>query len=113
MKNTDRRLDLSAKFMQMGQSLILEGRENNDISISQIGTILVFISGILLGDDEDIFKFSDLCSMFSARKILDGIEEEGSPLKGLMKQVTDAQNYEDFIKKINEIRKNNNKDDVN
>jgi hypothetical protein len=68
---------------------------------------------LLLGDDEDIFKFSDLCSMFSARKILDGIEEEGSPLKGLMKQVSDAQTYEEFIKKINEIRKRNDKDDVN
>jgi hypothetical protein len=30
-----------------------------------------------------------------------------------MKQVSDAQTYEEFIKKINEIRKRNDKDDVN
>ena len=59
MENINRHLDLSAKFMQMGQSLILEGEQKNDISISQIGTILIFMSGLLLGENDDINKFSD------------------------------------------------------
>ena len=112
MENADRRLDLSAKFMQMGQTLIIEGKENSDFGISQTGTILVFISGLLLGDDDDIFKFSDLCSMFSARKILDAIEDDNSPLKDLMKD-TETKNYDDFINKIEEIRKRKRKDDNN
>jgi hypothetical protein len=107
MQNTDRRLDLSAKFMQMGQTLLLEGKENKDYSISQIGTIMIFMSGLLLGEEEEIFKFSDLCSMFSAKKILDGLESDESPLKGIMKEMSGAQSYDEFIDRINELRKKN------
>jgi len=107
MKNTNRRLDLSAKFMKMGQSLIEEGRESNDISVSQIGTIHVFISGLLLGEDDDINKFSDLCSMFSARTILDGLEAEGGAFTDLIKKVNETSTYDDYIKRINDLKKDN------
>lgn len=113
MENTNRHLDLSAKFMKMGQSLILEGREKNDISVSQIGTILIFMSGLLLGDNEDINKFSDLCSMFSARTILDGLEAEGGMFAEMLKKASEDTSYDDYIKRINDLKKDNEDEDNN
>ena len=74
MDNETRRLELSNKILQMGQALINEGSNNIDNSIIQGGTIMVLISGLLL-NEQDMFIFSELCSMFSAKKILDA--EEG------------------------------------
>lgn len=111
MENTDRRLDLSSKFMQMGQSLILEGKKDNDLALSQVGTVFIFMSGLLLGDDDDIFKFSDLCSMFSAKKVLDSFQNDGNIMKSFMDEVSDSTTYEDLIKRLNKIRNNNKKDD--
>lgn len=111
----DRRLDLSSKFMKMGQSLMTEGRDESDIALAQIGTILIFMSGLLIGGDDDIFKFSDLCSMFSSKKILDSMQEE-NPLLDMFTKRLDDETYDEFIKKINKLRdKNNGKndDDVN
>ena len=111
----DRRLDLSSKFMKMGQSLMTEGRDESDIALAQIGTILIFMSGLLIGGDDDIFKFSDLCSMFSSKKILDSMQEE-NPLLDMFSKRMDDETYDEFIKKINKLRdKNNGKndDDVN
>jgi hypothetical protein len=110
MENVNRHLDLSAKFMQMGQSLILEGEQKNDISISQIGTILIFMSGLLLGENDDINKFSDLCSMFSARSILDGLEAEGGLFTEMLKKASEETSYDEYIKRINDL-KNDNEDD--
>ena len=112
----DRRLDLSSKFMKMGQSLINEGRDNNDLAIAQIGTILIFMSGLLIGGDDDIFKFSDLCSMFSSKKILDSLHEQPNPLQDLFNKRIDDDTYDEFIKKINKLRdknKDDNENDVN
>lgn len=107
----DRRLDLSGKFMEMGQSLISEGKENSDLGISQIGTILIFMSGLLIGGDDDIFKFSDLCSMFSSKKILDSMQED-NPITDLFNKRLDDETYDEFIKKIKKLRdKNNGKND--
>lgn len=107
MENINRRLDLSAKFMKMGQSLILEGEQKDDISVSQIGTILIFMSGLLLGEDDDINKFSDLCSMFTARTILDGLEAEGGLFTEMIKKASETSSYDDYIKKINGLKKDN------
>jgi hypothetical protein len=107
----DRRLDLSGKFMKMGQSLMTEGRDESDIALAQIGTILIFMSGLLIGGDDDIFKFSDLCSMFSSKKILDSMQEE-NPLLDMFSKRMDDETYDEFIKKINKLRdKNNGKND--
>jgi hypothetical protein len=105
MDNTNRRLDLSVKFMKMGQSLILEGKEKKDISISEIGTILIFMSGLLLGDDDDIDKFSDLCSMFSAKTILESLEQQGGAYTDMIKKASETTSYDDYIKRINDLKK--------
>ena len=105
MDKIDRRLDLSTKFLKMGQSLITEGREQNDLGIAQIGAIMVFMGGLLIGGDDDIFKFSDLCSMFSSKRILD--EMNLSDEIGKM----DESRYDDIIKKINKLKRNDDEDD--
>jgi hypothetical protein len=113
MKNTDRRLDLSSKFMQMGQALMEEGKETRDISISQIGTILIFLAGISF-DDDDINKFSELVSMYSAKKVLENMEAEHNAFYMDVKEEADKETYEGLIEKIERLRKTNkknNKDD--
>jgi hypothetical protein len=101
----NRRLDLSTKFIKMGQSLINEGKENNDLGIAQVGTVLVFISGLIIGSDEDIFKFSDFCSMFSSRKILDSIQGHDPIFDGLINnKKIDGDTYDDFVKKLNGLK---------
>jgi hypothetical protein len=73
MQNERRRLELSSKLLQMGNSLIKEGQVAQDYTVTQSGTIMLLISGLLLSD-EDMFLFSEICSMFSAKKILDAAE---------------------------------------
>lgn len=70
MQNETRRLELSGKLMEMGRALLSEGTNEKDYAVSQSGTILVLISALILSDD-DMFIFSELCAMFSAKKILD------------------------------------------
>ena len=102
-KKKDRRFDLSTKFMKMGQSLMIEGREDDDIPVAQIGTILIFMSGLLISEDEDIMKFSDLCAMFSAKKILDSMHNsDDMPLN--------PRKYDAYIDKINKLRRNESDD---
>lgn len=111
MEKMDRRLDLSAKFMKMGQTLINEGKKEDDLGVAQIGTVLIFISGLLMGDTDDIFKFSELCSMFSSKKILDSLSGDDSPIKDLFNKKIDSNTYDDFIKKINDLRDKEKEDD--
>ena len=113
MKNTNRRLDLSAKFMKMGQALIEEGEKNKDVAIAQMGTLLVFIGGLSLGSDEDINKFSDLCSMFSAKSILDELTSEGGPFNHIVNGKIETETYDEFIKKINDLKKDDENNEIN
>ena len=103
MKNIDRRLDLSAKFIQMGQSLMEEGQQNKDSGIALLGTLLIFLGGIVL-DDDDVHKFSELVSMFSAKKMLDSIENEQNPLMDLIKNASADETYDGFVDKIQNLR---------
>jgi len=100
----DRELDLATKFMQMGKSLVTEGEENKDLSIQQMGTIMVFMGGLLLGpnSDEDVFKFGDLCSMFSAKKILENMDENS---------LKSSSTYEDLIERLRDMNENDDDDE--
>lgn len=101
--NRDRHLELSSKFMEMGHSLMKEGDEKKDYNISQAGSFFILIAGLMFSE-EDVFSFSELCSMFSARKVLDNMKENNH--LALMK-VDDEESYQEMIKRINEVRKNN------
>jgi hypothetical protein len=96
----ERRLELSSKFLKMGQSLIEEGRKINDYSITQSGSIMILLAGLMF-DEDDMFLFSGLCSMFSSKKILEDVDEE--TLSNLNMNSDDT--YNDFIKKINDLKK--------
>jgi hypothetical protein len=112
MKNLDKRLDLSAKFVQMGQALMQEGDEVKDNGVALMGTILIFLGGIVLEDD-DIFKFSELVGMFSAKKMLDNMEQHNSPIFEMIKGKAEEESYDDLIEKLKNLRKNNRKDEEN
>lgn len=74
MKNEARKIELSGKLLQMGRSLIEEGKNLDDYTITQSGSIMLFIGSLLLNDD-DMFMFSEICAMFSAKKILEATED--------------------------------------
>jgi len=102
--NKDRCLDLSSKFLEMGNSLMNEGQKNKNYSIVQSGTILVLLGGLML-DQDDMQEFMSLCSMFSSKKILDGIDDESRVnLIDYLKRKGANETYESFIKRINKLR---------
>jgi hypothetical protein len=71
-----RREDLSNKFEKMGHALIQEGFTLSDENILQSGTILIILSNLIL-NDSDMFIFGEICTMFSAKKIIDDMESKG------------------------------------
>lgn len=89
MKNEERRLELSQKLFEIGQSLMEEGASTEDYAITQTGTITIMLASIVLSD-EDTYFFSEICSMFSAKKLVEAIDN-----------VEDI----DFLKKLMELRK--------
>lgn len=72
MRNKERRLEISSKLLQIGQSLVEEGQNSGDKNISYNGTSLILLAGVML-NDEDMKLFADLCSMFSAKKVLESM----------------------------------------
>jgi len=69
-----RRLEISTKLMEMGQALVKEGQTNKDYNLVQIGSFITLISGLML-DEKDLYLFGQICSMFSAKKILESMEQ--------------------------------------
>ena len=100
----DRYLDLSSKFLEMGDALMIEGNKDKDLIIKQSGTILILLGGLML-DEKDMQEFMLLCSMFSAKKILDDIDDKSrSNLIEYLKKKGANETYESFIKRINKLR---------
>jgi hypothetical protein len=91
MKNEERRLELSQKLFEIGQSLMEEGASTEDYAITQTGTITIMLASIVLSD-EDTYFFSEICSMFSAKKLVETIDS-----------IEDV----DFLKNLMELRKPN------
>lgn len=108
-KNTNRQLDLSAKFLQMGQALMDEGRENDNSTITLIGTNLIFLGGIILSDN-DVKKFSELVSMFSAKKLLDSMSSHND---SEYKKLGDNTTYDEIIAKLKKLKDDNEDKDNN
>ena len=102
--DTNRHLELSAKFIEMGQALMKEGKDKKDYTISQSGTFMILIGGLLF-DENDVQQFGQLCSMFSAKKILDNMEATKSDMTEFLKLKSDGESYDDYIKRINKLRK--------
>ena len=92
----DRKLELSSKFIEMGEALKKEGTKEGGYSISQSGNVMILLSGLVL-DDEDFYEFSYLCSLFTSKKTLDNIEKNNIPKN---------ESYSDFLKRIKRLRDN-------
>lgn len=105
-KNKDRHLELCSKFMEMGHALIKEGDDKKDYVISQSGSFFILLAGVMFSE-EDIFELSELCSMFSAKKVLDNMRENNHPLIMDMKNNIGSDTYENMVKRINQMRKDN------
>ena len=101
----NRQLELSSKFIEMGQALMEEGKASNDFIISQSGTFLILIGGLMFSEG-DVVEFGFLCSMFSSKKILESFENE-SDIQDLFKLKNNDDNYNDLIKRINKFRRKN------
>lgn len=79
-KNEQRHMELSAKIFEMGMALSKEGEKKEDYLITCAGNIMSLISGLLF-DEEDMRVFSDLCAMFSAKKLVDSEMQLGEMSK--------------------------------
>ena len=99
----DRRLDVSAKLIEMGQSLMIEGKDSKDFAIAQTGSFMVLIGGLLF-EERDIYAFGELCAMYSAKKVLENLERAIPNLSSLIKEKGDDESYDELIKKINNLR---------
>jgi hypothetical protein len=64
-------------------------------------------------EDEDIFKFSELVSMFSAKKMFDNMERNGSPIFEMIKDKADEESYDDLIEKLKKLRNDNKEGEEN
>lgn len=100
----NRHLELSSKFMEMGQALVREGLETKDHSIIQSGNVFVMLGGMIVNDD-DMLEFIHYLSKFSSKKLLDGLETSGSDVYKYIHAIGDF-SIDEFINEIKKIRKN-------
>lgn len=96
INNRARKLDLSAKFLEMGQSLQEEGDINGSVEISMLGTNLVFLASLALSD-QDLYSFSVLVDMFLAKKTLDDLTKTNHPIIDMLKKMSDRKSYDEII----------------
>lgn len=75
MTSEQRRTELSSKFLQMGQALLIESSETKDFGTKHAAMVLILLSSNLL-DEEDIYMFDQVCSMFSAKKTLEAMSNQ-------------------------------------
>jgi transcription termination factor NusB len=73
-KQKRRHLDISTKLLNMANALSKEADESDDVILAQVSNLIMLVSGVMT-EKEDIDKLSDICAMFSAKKILDELED--------------------------------------
>jgi hypothetical protein len=83
MKNAERRLQLTSKFVQMGNALVEEGRLKEDLIIAQLGSMVIFLG--------------DLVSMYSAKKLVESMEENKDPELMAIRIKADSDTYENIL----------------
>lgn len=101
-KNKQRHIDLSAKFMEMGQALVTEGFKDNDNSIIQSGNVFIMLGGMIL-EEVDMFEFIDYLGKFSSQKLLNGLQASGSDVYERIIKMNDI-SIEDYIKELNRLK---------
>lgn len=81
-ENQERRIEISSKLVKMGKSLIIEGKNSDDFCVLSTGNLLILMSGLIM-NAKDMDEFNNLCSMFTAKNILDDMMK--SPFGGMMR----------------------------
>ena len=105
MQNETRRLELANKFKQMGEALLKEGTDKSDFTIAQSGGLMLLMNKLVV-NDEDMFIFSELAAMFSAKKILDEEEKTDKVEKEVLLKILEKKKNEARVKKaIDAVRK--------
>jgi hypothetical protein len=85
-KTNERRKDVSDKLLKIADSLRTEGIENNDMNL-ELGANMIMLIGGILTSDEDLKTLSELCAMYSAKKILDNMSNfEGMDLNDIFEE---------------------------
>lgn len=105
-----RKLDLSAKFLAMGQALQNEGDENGSLEIGMLGTNIIFLASLALNDD-DLFKFSDLVGMFSAQKTMDSLTQMNHPVIDELRKMSNLKSYDDLIDDLEKTKEEEENDE--
>jgi len=80
-KNTKRRNEVGLKLIKMGEALMEEGTKNDDFCVLSAGNQLILLSG-LITSPKDMEEFGNLCTMFTAKRIMDDMMS--SPLGPIM-----------------------------
>jgi len=81
-ENQARRMVISAKLIKMGKSLLIEGKNNDDYCVLSVGNTLILLGGLIL-NSKDMGEFNNVCSMLTAKNILDDLMK--SPIGGLIR----------------------------
>jgi len=81
-KKKKRREELAIKILEMGNALHNEGLENEDMIVEGVGGIIAMISGLLY-DEKDVMFFSEICAMFSAKKLIEAKQNLGTSDMGM------------------------------
>lgn len=102
----DRRLEISSKMIEMGRALMEEGKEAKDFTIAQTGVNMITVGSLLL-DEPNMLLFSQMCGLFASKMILDNMEKNNHEYMQFLKDKSDKESYEDFIKRINKLRNDN------
>ena len=108
-KQENRHLDLSDKFLEMGHALMKEGY-NKDLTITQTGSFFILLS-TLVTNEEDMNLFSSICSMFSAKKILENLDKENNNYTKFLNAKNENETFEEFIKRLKLLRNRDEEDD--
>jgi len=106
----NRKLDLSAKFLEMGQVLQSEGDFNKDVEVQILGTILIVLSSLLLSEN-DLYKFSELVNMFLAKQTIDKLTRDNHPIIDLLKNLSDTKSYDDIMDDLNKNKEETDEDE--
>ncbi len=83
-----------------------EGNEKKDFSIAQTGSSMIAMGGLLL-DEANLLLFGQMCGLFASKMILDGMDKNNHDYMAFLKAKSEQESYEDLIKKINKMRKDN------
>lgn len=90
----------------MGRALMKEGKDDRDFVLAQTGSSMIAVGGLLL-DEQALLLFGQVCGLFASKMILDNMEKNKHDYMMYLKDKSEKETYEDFIRRINKMREDN------